>query len=66
VLAQLTASCGTFILSIVTLADAWEANAAALPLADGVAVTVVACMVFRDVDDLDGAAREVARVLRVG
>ncbi|MEA2291696.1 MAG: hypothetical protein QOF17_716 [Solirubrobacteraceae bacterium] len=42
------------------------ADAAALPLADGEADLVVASMVLMNLDDLDGAMREVARVLAPG
>ncbi|MDD7935649.1 class I SAM-dependent DNA methyltransferase [Actinomycetospora straminea] len=43
-----------------------NADAAALPLGDGVADLVVAFMSLHDVDDLDGAVDEVARVLVPG
>ncbi|MFC5138410.1 class I SAM-dependent methyltransferase [Actinomycetospora rhizophila] len=42
------------------------ADAAALPLGDGVADLAVAFMVLHDVDDLDGVVAEVARVLVPG
>lgn len=42
------------------------ANAAELPFADESAGLVVAFMSFQDVDDLDGAMREAARVLASG
>jgi len=42
------------------------ADAADLPFADGSAGLAVAFMSFQDVDDLDGAIREVARVLAPG
>jgi SAM-dependent methyltransferase len=42
------------------------ADLAALPLPDGTADLAVACMSFQDVDDLHGAAREAARILRPG
>jgi ubiquinone/menaquinone biosynthesis C-methylase UbiE len=41
-----------------------RADAAAVPLRDGAATLVVACMVLHDVDDLAAEAGEVARVLR--
>jgi SAM-dependent methyltransferase len=41
-----------------------RADAAALPVADGVASLVVACMSLLDIDDLDMAVKEAARVLR--
>jgi SAM-dependent methyltransferase len=44
--------------------DAREADAAALPLADGEADLVVAFMSLMNTDDLDAAVREAARVLR--
>ena len=40
-----------------------RADAAAVPIRDGVAGLVVCFMVLQDVDDLDGAARELARVV---
>ncbi|HSY20495.1 MAG TPA: class I SAM-dependent methyltransferase [Polyangiaceae bacterium] len=43
--------------------DAHVADAASLPLPDACADLVVSHMVLHDVDDLDGAAREIARVL---
>ena len=43
-----------------------RADAAALPLADGVASLVVACMSLHDIDDLSAAVAEAARVLRSG
>ena len=42
------------------------ADAAALPLEDGAADLVVAFMALHDVEDLDGAIREAARVLECG
>lgn len=42
------------------------ADAAALPLADGSFDLVVAFMSLHDVDDLEGAVREIARVLEPG
>jgi SAM-dependent methyltransferase len=42
------------------------ADAADLPFADGSAGLAVAFMSFQDVDDLDGAIRETARVLAPG
>ena len=42
------------------------ADAAAVPLGDGAADVVVASMVLLNLDDLDGAVREVARVLDRG
>lgn len=42
------------------------ADAAALPLDDGVADLVVAFMSLHDIDDLDGALLEISRVLMVG
>jgi SAM-dependent methyltransferase len=42
------------------------ADAAALPLADRSTDLVVACMSLLDMDDLDGAVREIGRVLRPG
>ena len=42
------------------------ADAAALPLPDASADLVVAFMAFHDVEDLDGAVREIARVLEPG
>ena len=42
------------------------ADAAALPLPDACADLVTAFMSFHDIDDLDGALREVARVLAPG
>lgn len=41
-----------------------RADAAALPVADGVASLVVACMSLLDIDDLDMAVKEAARVLQ--
>jgi SAM-dependent methyltransferase len=41
-------------------------DAAAVPLPNDSVGLVVACMVFQDVDDLDGAVSEVGRVLRPG
>jgi SAM-dependent methyltransferase len=46
--------------------DLHLADAAALPFADGSFGLVVAFMSFQDVDDLDGAIREAARVLVPG
>ena len=46
--------------------DARVADASALPLQDASADLVVAFMTLHDVDDLDGATREIARVLEVG
>ncbi|MEO5840556.1 MAG: class I SAM-dependent methyltransferase [Acidimicrobiales bacterium] len=43
-----------------------RADAAAVPIADGVANLVVACMSLHDIDDLASAVREAARVLRRG
>jgi SAM-dependent methyltransferase len=43
-----------------------RADAARLPLSDGVASMVVACMSLHDVDDLHGAIVEASRVLRPG
>jgi len=43
-----------------------DAAALPLPLPSASVGLVVACMVFQDVDDLDGAAAEVGRVLRPG
>jgi SAM-dependent methyltransferase len=43
-----------------------RADAAALPLADGCAAMVIACMSLQDVDDMAGAVGETARVLRPG
>jgi SAM-dependent methyltransferase len=43
-----------------------RADAAALPVVDGSLGLVVACMSLQDVDDLDGAVAESARVLRPG
>ena len=40
-----------------------RADAAAVPIRDGVADLVVCFMVLQDVDDLDGAAHELARVV---
>lgn len=40
------------------------ADAAAMPFADRSAELVVACMSLMDIDDLDGAVREIGRVLR--
>ncbi len=40
-----------------------RADASAVPIRDGVADLVVCFMVLQDVDDLDGAARELARVV---
>jgi SAM-dependent methyltransferase len=42
------------------------ADAACLPLSDGAADLVVAFMSLMDIDDMDGAVRESARVLRPG
>jgi SAM-dependent methyltransferase len=42
------------------------ADLAALPIRDEVADVAVACMSLHDVDDLDGAVREAARVLAPG
>ena len=42
------------------------ADAAALPLADGIADLAVAFMSMHDIDDLHAAIREVARVLKPG
>jgi SAM-dependent methyltransferase len=44
--------------------DVIRSDATALPLPTASVGLVVACMVFQDVDDLDGAAAEVGRVLR--
>lgn len=41
-------------------------SADALPVADSSQDAAVACLVFEHIDDLDGAAREIARVLRPG
>ena len=46
--------------------DAKVADAAELPLAAASADLVVAFMLLHDVDDLDGVAREIARVLEPG
>lgn len=43
-----------------------QAGADSLPVDDGAADAVVACLVFEHIDDLDGAIDEVARVLRPG
>jgi SAM-dependent methyltransferase len=43
-----------------------HADAAALPINDASARTVVACMSLHDVDDLDGTVHEIARVLEPG
>jgi SAM-dependent methyltransferase len=43
-----------------------RADAAALPIADGAANLVVACMSLQDIDDLNSAVHETARVLRAG
>ncbi|HMD45159.1 MAG TPA: class I SAM-dependent methyltransferase [Acidimicrobiales bacterium] len=43
-----------------------RADAAALPLGDGVASMVTACMVLQDVDDLGGTVAEMVRVLAPG
>jgi SAM-dependent methyltransferase len=43
--------------------DVMRADAAALPIADGVADLVVACMSLHDIDDLAAAVGEAARVL---
>jgi SAM-dependent methyltransferase len=43
-----------------------QGSAAALPVADGAADAVVACLVFEHIEDLDVALDEVARVLRPG
>ncbi len=43
-----------------------RAGADALPVRDGAAAAVVACLVFEHIDDLDAAIDEVARVLRPG
>jgi SAM-dependent methyltransferase len=40
-----------------------RSDAARLPLPDGIATTVVACMCLQDVDDLDGTSSEASRVL---
>jgi SAM-dependent methyltransferase len=42
------------------------ADAAALPFADASARLVVACMSLIDIDDMEGAIREIGRVLRPG
>jgi SAM-dependent methyltransferase len=42
------------------------ADAAAIPLPDGAADQAIAFMSLQDIDDLDGAVRETARVLRPG
>jgi SAM-dependent methyltransferase len=42
------------------------ADAAQLPLADGVADLAIAFMSLQDIDDLDGAVREAARILMPG
>jgi len=42
------------------------ADAAAMPLADGCADLAVASMSLANIDDMDGAVREVARILRPG
>ena len=41
-------------------------DAAALPIADESADLVLACMSLLDMDDFDGAVREIGRVLRPG
>lgn len=41
-----------------------QGDAATLPLPNASVGLVIACMVFQDVDNLDGAAAEVSRVLR--
>lgn len=46
--------------------DLHVANAAALPFADAAFDQVVSFMCLHDVDDLDGAVREIARVLEPG
>ena len=61
-LAALTAE-GT---EIGTGVPASAGDAAALPIAPGVAELVVAFMVMQDVDDLSASMREVARVLQPG
>jgi SAM-dependent methyltransferase len=43
-----------------------RADASNLPLRDGGVDAVVACLVFEHIDDLDGAIREIARVLEPG
>jgi SAM-dependent methyltransferase len=43
-----------------------RADAASLPFLDNSVALVVACMVLQDLDDLTGAVREIARVLRPG
>ena len=43
-----------------------RADAAAVPIADGAANLVVACMSLQDIDDLSSAVHEAARVLRAG
>ncbi len=43
-----------------------RSGAEALPFADGSFDTVVACLVFEHIDDVDAAIAEVARVLEVG
>jgi SAM-dependent methyltransferase len=43
-----------------------QADAASLPLADGCAALVVASMSLLDIDDVEGAIAETARVLRPG
>jgi SAM-dependent methyltransferase len=47
-------------------ADVLVADAAALPLGDGAFDLVMAYMTFQDMDDLDGALSEAARVLEPG
>ncbi len=46
--------------------DARVADASALPLEDASADLVVAFMVLHDVDELEGATREIARILEAG
>jgi SAM-dependent methyltransferase len=46
--------------------DVRQADAAALPLADGVADVVVSFMTLMNTDDLEGAVSEAARVLEPG
>ena len=43
-----------------------HADAAAVPIANGVASLVVACMSLQDIDDLASAVREAARILHIG
>ena len=43
-----------------------RADAAALPIIDAAVTVVVACMALQDIDDLEAAVCEAARVLRPG